>query len=78
MEQVIISTSRTEKGFSASCELLPGWVVAFTGDFTGFMRYVQESIDFYIDCAKADGDEYPEVTTIFLKKSPLLLSGNNP
>ena len=61
MKQVIISTSRTEKGFSASCELLPGWVVAYTGDFTGFMKYVQESIDFYIDCAKADGDEYPEV-----------------
>lgn len=61
MEEVIISTSRTEKGFSASCELLPGWVVSYTGNFTGFVEYVKESIDFYIDCAKADGDEYPAV-----------------
>jgi hypothetical protein len=29
MEKVIITTSKTEKGFCASCDLLPGWVVAF-------------------------------------------------
>lgn len=61
MEQVIISTSKTENGFSASCELLPGWVVAFTGRFSDFVKYVRESIDFYVDCAKNDGDEYPAV-----------------
>jgi hypothetical protein len=61
MEEVIISTSRTEKGFSASCELLPGWVVAYTGNFTGFVDYVKESIDFYVECAQKDGDEYPAV-----------------
>ena len=61
MEQVIISTSKTEKGFSASCELLPGWVVAFTGNFSDFVNYVQESIDFYVDCAKTDGETYPSV-----------------
>ena len=58
---VIISTSKTEKGFSASCELLPGWVVAFTGSFSDFINYVKESIVFYVDCAKADGDPYPAI-----------------
>lgn len=61
MEQVIISTSKTENGFSASCELLPGWVVAFTGNFSNFVNYVQESIDFYVDCAKIDKESYPAV-----------------
>ncbi|MBO7083671.1 MAG: helix-turn-helix transcriptional regulator [Bacteroidales bacterium] len=61
MEQVIISTSKTENGFSASCELLPGWIVAFTGNFSDFVSYVHESIDFYVDCAKMDHDSYPTV-----------------
>ena len=61
MEQVIISTSKTENGFSASCELLPGWVVSFTGNFSEFVNYVQESIDFYVDCAQIDHDPYPAV-----------------
>ena len=61
MEKVIISTSKTEKGFSASCELLPGWIVSFTGSFSDFINYVQESIDFYIDCAKTDHESYPAV-----------------
>ncbi len=59
MKQIIISTSKTEKGFSASCELIPGWIVAFTGSFSGFTDYVRESITFYIDCAKLDHDPYP-------------------
>lgn len=61
MEQVIISTSKTENGFSASCELLPGWIVAFTGNFSEFVNYVKESIGFYVDCAKMDHDTYPSV-----------------
>lgn len=61
MEQVIISTSRTERGYSGSCELLPGWIVSFTGDFSSFVEYVKESIVFYVECAKEDYEEYPEV-----------------
>lgn len=53
--------SKTENGFSASCELLPGWVVAFTGTFSDFTKYVKESVDFYIECAKEDNREYPQV-----------------
>lgn len=61
MEKVVMNAARTEKGYSCSCDLLPGWVVAFGGDFDGFRAYVQESIDFYVDCARQDGSEYPHV-----------------
>jgi len=61
MGKVIISTSKTEKGFSANCELLPGWVVAFIGNFTDFAKYVQDSVDFYIECAREDGRSYPKI-----------------
>ena len=61
MEEVIISTSRTERGYSGSCELLPGWVVSFSGTFSCFIDYVKESIDFYVDCAKKDDEDYPAV-----------------
>lgn len=40
---------------------MPGWVVAFSGDFSGFIEYVRESIDFFVDCAKEDKEEYPAV-----------------
>ena len=49
MNKVIIDTARTEQGYSAACSLLPGWVVAYSGDFEGFRQYVQESIDFEIE-----------------------------
>ncbi|MFT4072814.1 MAG: hypothetical protein QM654_12935 [Dysgonamonadaceae bacterium] len=61
MQKVSISVSRTENGFSASCDLLPGWVVAVTGDFDELRNEVKESVDFYIDCAKEDNEEYPSV-----------------
>ena len=53
MAQVIMNTARTENGYSCVCDLLPGWVVACSGDFEQFKKYV--------DCAKEDGDEYPAV-----------------
>lgn len=61
MDKVVISMSKTENGFSASCELLPGWVVAFTGSFSDFTKYVQESVDFYLECAREDRRDYPQV-----------------
>ncbi|MDD3037897.1 hypothetical protein [Bacteroides sp.] len=61
MEKVTIQVSRTEKGYSASCDLLPGWVVAVTGDFEALEKEVQESVDFYVDCAKEDYETYPVV-----------------
>lgn len=61
MNKVIIDTARTMQSYSAACSLLPGWVVAYSGDFDGFRKYVQESIDFELDCAKEKGREYPAV-----------------
>ena len=61
MTQLKINTSKTEKGYSASCDLLPGWVVAYTGDFDGLADYVKESLDFYVECAKDDSSSYPSI-----------------
>lgn len=63
MQKLVINTSKTPDGFSASCDLIPGWVVAYTGDFDGFEDYVRESIDFYVSCAQADGDPVPDILT---------------
>lgn len=56
-----MKTSHTDSGFCCSCDLLPGWTVSGSKDFKKFKAYVQESIDFYLDCARKDGDEYPNV-----------------
>lgn len=61
MQQLTINTSKTPKGYSASCDLMPGWVVAYEGDFDGFKDYVRESIRFYVDCALADGEPFSEI-----------------
>ncbi|MDE5726956.1 MAG: hypothetical protein K2H83_05415 [Duncaniella sp.] len=61
MHRLTINTSKTPDGYSASCDLMPGWVVAYEGEFDGFENYVRESIDFYVSCAIADGDPYPEI-----------------
>lgn len=59
MTTIEINVSRTPKGYSASCDLLEGWVVAFTGDFGNFVDYVKESLAFYVECAKHDREPYP-------------------
>lgn len=61
MQKVFVTTSYSDTGFCCACDLLPGWVVGGSDDFETFRREVKESIDFYIECAKKDGDEYPKV-----------------
>ena len=61
MKTVVIETARTDKGYSGACSILDGWVVAHSGSFEEFKRYVQDSIDFYIESAKEDGDDYHPV-----------------
>lgn len=61
MQRLTINTSKTDKGYSASCDLIPGWVVAYEGDFSGFEDYIRESINFYVDCARADGEPFPKL-----------------
>lgn len=41
-------------------EALPGWVVGVTGSFQDLKREVKESIEFYIECAKEDKEDYPK------------------
>ncbi len=61
MEKVVMKASRTENGYCCVCDLLPGWMVAYSGDMDGFKDYVRESIDFYIEGRREDGDKYPPV-----------------
>ena len=61
MEKIIMSASRTDNGYCCACNLLSGWVVAYTGSMDGFKEYVKESIDFYLDGRKENGEKYPSV-----------------
>lgn len=61
MSDVVIKAARTADGYCCVCDLLPGWVVAYDGDLEGFKGYVQESVDFWLEGRRKDGDAYPEV-----------------
>lgn len=61
MKSLIFNTARTEGGYSCTCDLLPGFVVAKSGTFEDFKNYVVESIEFYLESAKEDGEEYPSI-----------------
>ena len=52
MQTLTINTSKTPSGYSASCDIIPGWVVAYEGDFDGFEPYVRESIDFMLNAVR--------------------------
>ena len=59
MKKIVIETSYSNTGFCCACDLLKGWVVTGSDDFETFKREVRESIAFYVQCAKEDGEEYP-------------------
>lgn len=61
MERVEIKTARVGDCYSGACDLLPGWVVSHRGSFDEFKAYVVESIGFYLDCARKDGEDYPSL-----------------
>jgi hypothetical protein len=58
---VLIEVCKTEQGYCAGCDLLPGWVVAINGNFAKLQNEVRVSIDLFVEWAKEDGDEYPAV-----------------
>ena len=59
MEKVIVDVAKTPSGYSASIDILPGWVLGTSGSFELFKKELQESIDIFVEWAKEDGDEYP-------------------
>lgn len=61
MERLTIDTAKSQRGYSCTCKLLPGWLVAYEGDFEGFRKYVEESIAFRLEAAREDGESYPAV-----------------
>lgn len=61
MEKVIMKAARTDNGYCCSCDIIPGWVVAYTGDIDGFKDYVQESVDFWLEGRREKGEDYPKV-----------------
>ena len=61
MEKVIVKVAKTPQGYSASIDILPGWVLGMNGSFSEFKKELQESVNIYIEWAKEDGDEYPAI-----------------
>ncbi|MDR1343051.1 MAG: hypothetical protein LBK18_07355 [Prevotellaceae bacterium] len=61
MEKVIVNVGKTPDGYSASIDMLPGWVLGASGTFDDFTKELQESINLYVEWAKEDGDEYPPI-----------------
>ena len=61
MEKIIVNVAKTINGYTASIDILPGWVLGTTGSFDDFKKDLKESVDVYIEWAKEDGDEYPVV-----------------
>lgn len=56
-----MKTTHTATGYGCTCDLLPGWTTSHGHDFRKFDQYVRDSIAFYVDCARMDGEEYPKV-----------------
>ena len=61
MEKVIVNVAKTPEGYSASIDILPGWILGANGSFNEFKKELQESVDIFIEWAKEDGEEYPNV-----------------
>jgi hypothetical protein len=61
MNKVTVNVGKTVEGYSASIDLLPGWILGMTGSFAEFQKEIAESVAVYIKWAKKDGDEYPSV-----------------
>ena len=61
MEKVIVNVAKTPEGYCASIDILPGWVLGMSGSFDEFKIELQDSIDIFVEWAKEDNDEYPNV-----------------
>lgn len=59
--EVTIRVARTDMGYTATCDQIEGWIVAVEGNFCELENSIKESIDFYVECAKSDGEEYDHI-----------------
>jgi hypothetical protein len=60
MEKFRVQVSKTPSGYCAAMDALPGWIVGVSGSFVDLQTEVKDSIDFHVECAKIDGEAYPE------------------
>lgn len=58
---VITKYTRTKKGCSCVCDLLPNLIVDYNGDFEDFKKCVQKSIDFYIMGRRLNEEPYAPI-----------------
>jgi hypothetical protein len=61
MKRVRVNVAKTPEGYCANLDIIDGFIVAVTGTIVDLKREVVESIEFYVDCAKKDNEEYPSV-----------------
>ena len=61
MEIVKVKVAKTEQGYCATVDILEAMVVAVEGNFAELQKELKESIEFFIKCAKKDGEKYPDV-----------------
>ena len=47
MIELHVNYQETSKGYAATCEEIPRFLVSHTGDWESFKNYVKESIYFY-------------------------------
>jgi hypothetical protein len=59
MERFKVQVSKTPTGYCAAMDEIPGWIVGVSGSFADLQKEVKESIEFYVECAKTDGEAYP-------------------
>lgn len=68
MEKINFFVDKTENGYCAGSDLLPGFGVTVSGDFQELEKEIREGISFYIECAEADNEFFP----LFLKEDYLI------
>lgn len=61
INSIVFDISKTETGFSAVTPNIENFIVASEAKgLNEFLDYIEESINFYIDCCKQDQEEIPE------------------
>jgi len=61
MGKIIVNARKTPSVYSASIDILPGWVVGVSGSFEDLKKEIAGSVAIFIKWAKKDGDQYPAI-----------------